>query len=76
MFGFIITIAIFWPQPIAEHFNTPPVQEYTVTSNFSFKSEEACNKEAAEFLIYVKGGLPMAKLAAAIDCYAGVAVDL
>jgi len=45
MFGFIISLAILWPPPLAAHFHTPPVQEYTIQSNFSFKTEEDCNEK-------------------------------
>jgi hypothetical protein len=76
MFGFIIAIAILWPPPIALHFNAPAVQEYTITSNFSFKSEAACNEEAAEFLQYVHESTKAAQLAVSVDCYAAGVVDL
>ncbi len=69
MFGFIISLAILWPPPLAAHFNTPPVQEYTIQSNFSFKSEQACNEKAAEFLDYVHQSTQMAKLMVNVDCH-------
>ena len=76
MFGFIISLAILWPPPLAAHFNIPPVQQYTIQSNFSFKTEEACNQKATEFLGYVHEGLHIAKLAVNVDCYAEGVVDL
>lgn len=76
MFGFIISLAIIWPPPLAEHFNTPPVQEYTITSNFSFQNEEACRKEASEFLNHVHESTKIAQLAVSVDCYAVGVVDL
>ncbi len=76
MFGFIISLALLWPPPIAAHFDAPPVQQYIITSNFSFRTEEACNEKAGEFLDYVHQSTQMAKLMVNIDCHAEEVVDL
>ena len=76
MFGFIISLAILWPPPLAAHFHTPPVQEYTIQSNFSFKTEEDCHEKVTEFLDYVREATHMAKMAVNVNCYAEGVVAL
>jgi hypothetical protein len=76
MFGFIISLSILWPPQLAMQFDTPPVQEYTIKSNFTFRDEGACQAKANEFLAYAHGGLPLAKMMVSINCYVEGVVDL
>jgi hypothetical protein len=70
VFGFIITLAILWPPPLAERFNTPPVDEYTIKSPFIYPNEEACLQQAKEFLKYTHEGISHAKVAFDVTCFA------